>query len=62
MHRFMSRLSQSREGTTAIEYGLIAALISVAIVAAVTLVGKDLTNTFNFISNALSNATNATNG
>ena len=37
------------EGVTAIEYGLIAALIAVAIVAAVTLLGTNLATTFSNI-------------
>ena len=41
------------EGVTAIEYGLIAALIAVVIILAVTLVGTQLEITFNAISAAL---------
>ncbi len=41
------------EGVTAIEYGLIAALIAVVIIAAVTTVGQDLNNVFNAVANAL---------
>lgn len=41
------------KGVTAIEYGLIAALIAVVIITAVTLVGERLTNTFNTIANSL---------
>jgi pilus assembly protein Flp/PilA len=37
-----SRPFRSEEGVTAIEYGLIAALIAVAIIVAVTLVGTNL--------------------
>ena len=48
---------RSTEGVTAIEYGLIAALIAVAIIAAVTLLGVDLSQTFNMIAGELSNAT-----
>ncbi len=48
---------RSKQGVTAIEYGLIAALIAVAIVAAVTLLGTDLAQTFNTIAGDLSNAT-----
>ncbi|MDX1485040.1 MAG: Flp family type IVb pilin [Alphaproteobacteria bacterium] len=44
------------EGVTAIEYGLIAALIAVVIIAAVTLVGAELQNTFTTIGNALQNS------
>jgi pilus assembly protein Flp/PilA len=46
------------QGATAIEYGLIAALISVVIIAAVTTVGTQLTTTFTTVSNALSGANN----
>ena len=44
------------DGVTAIEYGLIAALIAVVIIAAVTLVGTELNTTFTAISDALVNA------
>jgi pilus assembly protein Flp/PilA len=40
-------------GATAIEYGLVAALISVAIIAALTLVGGNLGNIFNSVGNTL---------
>lgn len=43
----------SENGVTAIEYGLIAALVAVAIVTAVTLVGTNLGLTFTKVSNAL---------
>ena len=45
-------------GATAIEYGLIAALISVVIIVAVTAVGTQLSKTFTSVSNALSGANN----
>ncbi len=45
-------------GATAIEYGLIAALISVVIIAAVTAVGTQLSKTFDTISTAISGANN----
>ena len=47
---------KNEEGTTAIEYGLIAALISVAAIAAMTAVGGSLTGTFTAVSNSLSGA------
>jgi pilus assembly protein Flp/PilA len=47
---------RSKEGVTAIEYGLITALISVAIITALVLLGTDLTATFNMIAGQLSNA------
>ncbi len=41
------------EGVTAIEYGLIAALIAVVIIAAVALVGTSLSDVFTTVSNSL---------
>lgn len=50
---FIKGLWKHEDGATAIEYGLIAALIAVVIIAAITLVGTDLENTFNQVGNAL---------
>jgi pilus assembly protein Flp/PilA len=47
------RLLRDRNGATAIEYGLIAALISVVIIAAVTLVGTKLSSTFSTVASKL---------
>ncbi len=47
---------QDEQGVTAIEYGLIAALIAVGLVAALTLVGQDLQSVFNTIASDLSAA------
>ena len=47
----MKTFSKNEDGATAIEYGLIAALIAVIIIAAVTLVGEDLGNMFNQVAN-----------
>jgi pilus assembly protein Flp/PilA len=44
------RFLKEEEGVTAIEYGLIAALIAVAIIAGVTLVGTNLNTTFNNVA------------
>jgi pilus assembly protein Flp/PilA len=52
--RFIGQLAQSDEGVTAIEYGLIAALIAVAIIVSVTLVGSQLALVFAAVSTALS--------
>jgi pilus assembly protein Flp/PilA len=49
---------QNETGATAIEYGLIAALISVVIIGAVTALGTNLNTTFTTVSNALSGANN----
>ncbi len=43
----------NKQGVTAIEYGLIAALIAVVIITAVTLVGTNLSTVFNTIANNL---------
>ena len=45
---------ENEAGATAIEYGLIAALISVVIITAVTTVGTSLSSTFNSVGTALS--------
>ena len=44
---------RDEEGVTAIEYGLIAALIAVVIIAAVTLIGTNLNLTFAAVAAAL---------
>lgn len=52
MAKFL-KLIQNEKGATAIEYGLIAALISVAAIGALTGVGTKLGSTFNNVSSAL---------
>lgn len=49
----MKSFMQDEEGVTAIEYGLIAALIAVVIIGVVTTVGTDLKQVFIAISTAL---------
>jgi pilus assembly protein Flp/PilA len=44
---------ENQSGATAIEYGLIAALIAVVIITGVTAVGTSLSTTFNTISGSL---------
>ena len=46
-------LLRDEEGATAIEYGLIAALIAVAAVTVMGTVGTNLSSTFNSVSSAL---------
>ena len=48
-----SRFVRDESGATAIEYGLIAALIAVVIITAVTSVGTNLSGTFGKVSTAL---------
>ena len=47
---FINKLIRDEAGATAIEYGLIAALISVAAIAAMQGLGNQLTSTFNSVS------------
>jgi pilus assembly protein Flp/PilA len=44
------RLRSDRRGVTALEYGLIASLVAVAIVVGVTALGTSVGNTFTFIA------------
>ena len=53
MHAFFLRFAHDDSGATAIEYGLIAGLIAVVIITAITTLGVNLTNTFTKIGNAL---------
>ena len=49
----MKRLARDESGATAIEYGLIAALIAVAAIAAFQLVGTNLSSIFNTVATSL---------
>ncbi|MGO4376895.1 Flp family type IVb pilin [Pseudoduganella sp. RAF53_2] len=49
----IQKFIRDEEGVTAIEYGLIAALIAVVIITAVKYVGTQLKATFNFIGTSL---------
>jgi pilus assembly protein Flp/PilA len=51
-----ARFAQDESGATAIEYGLIAALISVAIITGATLLGNQLGTLFNNLGGHLTNA------
>jgi pilus assembly protein Flp/PilA len=53
MSKLVLRFLKNESGATAIEYGLIAAGISVAIIAVVNGLGTSLNNTFTSVSNAL---------
>ncbi len=50
------RFARDEDGATAIEYGLIAALVSVAAIGALTAMGQSLNTMFNTVSTALSTA------
>ena len=47
------KVLKNEKGATAIEYGLIAALIAVAAIGAMTSVGQKLNSTFNNVSSSL---------
>lgn len=56
MKNLVIRFAKCESGATAIEYGLIAALIGVAIITAVTSTGSEISSTFDKVSNGLKNA------
>jgi len=56
----IARFMNDESGATAIEYGLIAALIAVGIIAAATTLGNSLSGLFNTISDELDGATTTT--
>ena len=56
MIRTLIRFAEDEDGATAIEYGLIAALVSVAAIGALTAMGNSLSTMFNTVSSALSGA------
>lgn len=54
--KFFNKLRRNEEGATAIEYGLIAALIAVAAITAMQSLGNELNSTFGTVSTTMSNA------
>ena len=59
MSKFVSRFLKDESGATAIEYGLIAALIAVALVAAMGFLGNGLKSAFQDIESDLKNPASA---
>jgi pilus assembly protein Flp/PilA len=53
MTNLFSRFVRDESGATAIEYGLIAALIAVVVIGAVTSVGTNLSTTFNSVAGSV---------
>lgn len=53
MYILLSRFAADESGVTAIEYGLIAALLAVVIIGAVSIVGTSLSGTFSSVSASL---------
>ncbi len=62
MYSAINNFLQNESGATAVEYGLIAALISVAAVTALTSVGVSLTGMFEHVSNDVDNAVTTPEG
>jgi pilus assembly protein Flp/PilA len=56
MSKFVTRFLKDESGATAIEYGLIAALIAVVLITALNTLGTSLEGTFQGISTELDNA------
>ena len=56
MTKIFARLMKDESGATAIEYGLIAALISVALIAGARALGQGLNNQFTFLNGELANS------
>ncbi|MBO9192591.1 Flp family type IVb pilin [Rhizobium sp. 16-449-1b] len=59
MTKLVSRFLKDESGATAIEYGLIAALISVALITGATALGNKLNLMFNGLSNTIASKTPA---
>jgi len=53
MRQLLRSFARDESGATAIEYGLIAALIAVVIISAITVVGTSLSTTFTNVSGNL---------
>lgn len=59
--RSLASRTRDDEGATAVEYGIMVALIAVVIIAAVFFIGQQLKSDFTCVGSALSNASNASN-
>lgn len=53
MSRFVTRFVRDESGATAIEYGLIAALIAVVLISALQVLGNKIGNTMNSVGNKM---------
>ncbi len=62
MFKKVGRFLKDEEGVTAIEYGLIAALIAVVIIGAVASVGTNLRCVFNYVAGCLTSGATCTGG
>jgi pilus assembly protein Flp/PilA len=62
MTKLLARFYKDESGATAIEYGLIAALISVALITGATALGSTLNATFSSLSEKMNTAQTVSNG
>jgi pilus assembly protein Flp/PilA len=53
MRKFMVNLAKDESGVTAIEYGMIAALIAVVIIGLITTIGTNLSTAFSTIATSI---------
>jgi len=56
MNKLIRKFRRDDSGVTAIEYGLIAALIAIVLITALTLIGTSLSDKFNLVATAISSA------
>jgi pilus assembly protein Flp/PilA len=56
MSKFVTRFLKDESGATAIEYGLIAALIAAVLITALTMIGTELSTKFTNIANTVKDA------
>ena len=59
MTNLLSRFAKDESGATAIEYGLIAGFVSIAIITALGVIGPELTRIFGNVGDALKEAKKA---
>jgi pilus assembly protein Flp/PilA len=56
MKKFLNKIRKNESGATAIEYGLIAALIAVVLIGSLGLLGNNIASSFNKIATNVSGA------
>ncbi|MCS7224086.1 MAG: Flp family type IVb pilin [Armatimonadetes bacterium] len=49
----LTRLLREEDGQTLVEYGLLVALVALVVIAALTILGRRVANTFNRVNNTL---------
>lgn len=59
---YIQAYTTQEDGATALEYGLLAALIAVVIIGAVTTLGSEVSNTFGSVASGMEQANAASSG